>query len=223
LRPSEVVIVALTAIILVESAFIGMVYVRATATSSTNYVAGKPETSSFPFEVFNQSVSNNTDHEFVSSYNGSWVVTIRSWLAVRHPSGADEAQMAFAPSYPVEGQSIPTIIVQERADGLLRIEYFAQAWANTYGLVLYNSTSIDWRGGVNVTLRFIEFGEPSSINPQIAPRANGNLSVTIGSNTVVSDYPIAWASLGEVYLYGLSGTSFFSGIVTIAVQSLTRA
>ncbi len=212
----------LAAIVMVESAFIGATYFRTSGAVPPRYVVGAPQVNSFQFSVFNQPISNDTDNEFTASYNGSWVVTIRSWLTASPNSKASESEVALAPSYPLEAKSIPTIIVQERADGLLRIEYFAQAWANTYGLVLYNATNASWRDGGNVTLTYHSFGTQSPINPSIAPRANGNLSVSAGGAVIVSDYPIAWASLGAAYLYGIPGSSFTGGNVMLVVQSLTR-
>jgi hypothetical protein len=129
--------------------------------------------------------------------------------------------MAFAPSYVSESGSIPTIIVQQRGDGLLRIEYFAQSWANTYGLVLYNSTSPNWIEGANVALRFEAFGPPSAVNPQLAPRPNGNMTISVGGVTVLKDYPIAWANLSDVYVYGIRGSSFMAGAIQISIYELS--
>ncbi len=129
--------------------------------------------------------------------------------------------MAFAPAYPTEAGSIPTLIVQERGDGLLRIEYFAQSWANTYGLVLYNSTAPNWTGGANVALRFNAFGPPSEVNPQLAPRPNGNMTITVGGARVLTDFPIAWANLSDLYVYGIRGSSFTAGMVLISIYELS--
>jgi hypothetical protein len=128
--------------------------------------------------------------------------------------------MAFAPAYPVEYKSIPTVIVQERADGLLRVEYFAQNWPNTNGLLLYNSTAPSWMGGKDVSILFHSSGPSSEVNPQLAPRPNGDLDITIGGSVVLSNYPIAWANLSEVYLFGYPGSSFVSGSVQIAFYEL---
>ncbi len=209
--------------VIVESAIITFPLIQSFGKKPTQYVAGSPETYSFQFRTFNRPVSNNTDQKLTSSLNGSWVVTIRNMLVAASPNSSTEAEMAFAPPYSTESKSIPTIIVQERADGLLRVEYFAQSWPNTFGLVLYNSTTSSWSAGINVTLRFVSFGQPSAINPPIAPRPNGNLTVMIGGQAVVSDYPIAWASLAEVYLYGLPGSSFQSGNLSLAFQSLAKS
>lgn len=216
-------IAALFAIVVLESAVIAFPFVQTLFVGPVRYVAGRPETYSFRFQAFNRPVTNNTEQELKQSLNGSWMVTIRNLLGASSPGGASEAEIALAPSYPLEGKSIPTIIVQERADGLLRIEYFAQAWPNTYGLVLYNSTSPGWTTGENVTLRFLSFGQPSVIDPSLAPRSNGNLTVYLGGSVVVSDYPIAWASLGDVYLYGLAGSTYVGGNLVLTFQSLTKA
>jgi len=147
---------------------------------------------------------------------------VESTLVPGSASTGTEAQVALAPAYPVEALSIPTLIVQVRADGLIRIEYFAQNWPNTYGLILYNSTSINWEGGANITLLFTSFGPPSDINPALAPRPNGNLTILIGGNVAVFKYPISWASLGELYFYGLRGSTFSGGSLTVTVQGLSK-
>lgn len=173
-----------------------------------------------PYGDFNQPISNDTEFRLKPSYESSWVVNMSSSLKASSTDRVSEAQAAIAPEYPSENLSIPTIIVQERADGLLRVEYFAQNWPNTFGLLLYNSTNPGWRSGENVSLRFISFGPPSPINPQLAPRPNGNLTISIGSTVVLSNYPVAWANLGVAYLYGYPGSSFHSGAISIAFYSL---
>ncbi len=219
----RLILVVLGVVVILESAVIALPLIQSPNNRPTQYKAGSPETYSFGFQTFNRPISNDTDQELKSNLDGSWLVTMRNLLVVSSPSSSTEAQVAFAPSYPQENKSIPTIIVQERADGLLRIEYFAQNWQNTFGLILYNSTFPNWSDGANVTLRFISFGLPSAINPAIAPRPNGNLTVSIGDTIVVSDYPIAWASLGGVYLYGLPGSSYEGGSLNLAFQNLTKS
>ncbi|MDE1853178.1 MAG: hypothetical protein KGI38_05445 [Thaumarchaeota archaeon] len=222
MNQSKLVIAALTVAVIIESATIANPFIQSLGTGPIRYEAGSPETYSFQFQTFNRPIINNTEQELKSSINGSWVITIQNTLDAGPAKNLSEAEMAFAPSYPLESKSIPTIIVQERSDGLLRVEYFAQSWPNTYGLVLYNSTSPGWSGGVNVTLRFLNFGQPSVIDPSIAPRSNGNLTVYVGGTTVVSDYPIAWASLADVYLYGIIGSTYQNGSLTLTFQSLTK-
>jgi len=135
-------------------------------------------------------------------------------------SRKSEAQIAIAPEYPTENLSIPTIIVQMRGDDLLRIEYYAQDWENSYGFVLYNSTSPGWMNQQNITLTFVSFAPPVPVNPQIAPRPNGNLTIAIGSTVVVSNYMISWANLASYYVYGLLGSEFTAGTVTITTTEL---
>jgi hypothetical protein len=175
------------------------------------------KTFTVPYSVFNQPISNDTEYRLDQSIDGSWVVNIQSQVtpAPSNPSRT-EAQIAFAPEYPSENLSIPTIIVQERADGLLRIEYYAQDWEHTYGLVLYNSTSPSWRDG-NITIEFVSYGPPVPVNPQLAPYPNGNLTITLGNTVVLRNYPIAWAGLSSLYVYGLNGSNFTGGSVTITV------
>ena len=173
------------------------------------------------FSLFNQPISNDTEYTLDQGLDGSWEITVQSHL-VPMPDNlrGTEAQIAIAPEYPSENRSIPTIIVQERGDGLLRIEYFAQNWNNSYGLVLYNSTFPTWANGENVTLTFLNYGPPAQVNPQIAPYPNGNLTVTVGSTVVVSNYPIAWANLSDFYIYGLKGSSFVDGVLTVTVYEV---
>ena len=174
--------------------------------------------------LFNQPISNDSEYKLDDELNGSWIISIRSQL-VPSPNQlrGSEAQIAIAPEYPTENLSIPTIIVQERGDGLLRIEYFAQNWNNSYGLVLYNSTSPTWTGGDNVTLNFLSFAPPAQVNPQIAPYPNGNLTITVGNTVVLSNYPIAWAGLADFYIYGLRGSSFTGGALTMTVYEVRSA
>jgi len=58
------------------------------------------------------------------------------------------------------------------------------------------------------------------VNPQIAPYPNGNLTITIGNTVVISNYPIAWAGLSDFYVYGLRGSAFEAGEVTITVYEV---
>jgi len=174
-----------------------------------------------PYDQFNQPISNDTEYQLSASINGSWRITIQS--TVEPPlmnSRKSEAQIAIAPEYPTENLSIPTIIVQMRGDDLLRIEYYAQDWENSYGFVLYNSTSPGWMNQQNITLTFVSFAPPVPVNPQIAPRPNGNLTIAIGSTVVISNYMISWANLASYYVYGLLGSEFTAGMVTITTTEL---
>src|SRR5260370_35450081 len=188
---------------------------------NVTYVKSRPQSVSFPFTLFNQPVSNNTEQELNPTYIRSWEINIQSSLVTPSNGSDTEAEMAFAPSYPSESGSIPTIIVQERGDGLLRIEYFSQSWANNYGVVLYHSTSPNWIGGENLALRFEAFGPPSEVNPQLAPRPNGNMTITVGSLTVLATFPIAWANLSDLYVYGIRGSSFTAGTIQISIYQLS--
>jgi len=173
------------------------------------------------FDEFNQPISNDTEYTLDSELNGSWSISIQSHLVPPTTNASrSEAQVAIAPEYPTENLSIPTLIVQERGDGLIRIEYYAQNWNNTYGLILYNSTNPTWTGGENITLDFQSFAPPVQVNPQIAPYPNGNLTITIGNTTVISNYPIAWAGLSDFYVYGLRGSAFEAGELTITVYEV---
>ena len=216
----KILLVALLIVVLVETSVILAPYLPGEGPASSSLVEGPSQSFSYSYQVFNQPISNDTDARLQPSYNSSWEALIQSSLGAASPSSDSESQLALAPNYRSENLSIPTIVVQERADGLLRIEYYAQNWNNTFGLVLYNSTSPTWVGGENVTLKFISFAPPSEVNPQIAPRPNGNLTITIGKTVVLSDYPIAWASMAHIYLYGLRGSSFTEGTVRITFRGL---
>ncbi len=183
---------------------------------------GPIQTLTFGYSIFNQPISNDTDTKLDQKYSGSWQMVIRSGLTFSSATPLTEAQVALAPEYPNESLSIPAIIVQERSDGLVRIEYFAQNWPHTFGLLLYNSTNPGW-ADTNLTLSLDSFGQPSPVNPQIAPMQSGNLTVMLGSKVVVNDYPIAWASLGELYLYGLSGSRFTGGSLSVSVQAMVES
>jgi hypothetical protein len=214
----KLILLLLVGIIIIESTILAQPYLPK---HELTYVKSRPQSVSFPFTVFNQPISNNTEQELNPTYTRSWEINIQSSLVTSSNRSNTEAEMAFAPSYVSESGSIPTIIVQQRGDGLLRIEYFAQSWANTYGLVLYNSTSPNWIEGANVALRFEAFGPPSAVNPQLAPRPNGNMTISVGGVTVLKDYPIAWANLSDVYVYGIRGSSFMAGAIQISIYELS--
>jgi hypothetical protein len=219
LKWTERLVPVLVAIIILESAFIALPFLNQ-GNGSKGLVPSGVQSHDYQYQVFNQPISNDTNADLSPTYSGSWLVTIRSTLAATSGK-TTEAQVAMAPHYADENLSIPTIIVQERADGLIRVEYFAQDWENTYGLVLWNSTAPSWTAGQNLTLRFVSFGPPSAVNPQLAPRPNGNLTIMSGNTVLLLDYPIAWASLDEIYLYGLAGSAFTGGQLDVEFQSLT--
>ena len=215
----KLILLFLVGIIMIESTILAQPYLPR---HEVTYVKSRPQSLPFPFTLFNQPISNNTEQELSPTYSRSWEINIQSSL-ISSANRADEAEMAFAPSYPSESGSIPTIIVQERGDGLLRVEYFAQSWPNTYGLMLYNSTTPNWTGGANVALRFAAFGPPSEVNPQLAPRPNGNMTITVRGVTVLADYPIAWANLSDVYVYGIRGSSFTAGAIQVSIYELSSS
>jgi len=222
----KVIIAVLVVALVAESSVVASIYLaRSTSTSSSQQQAQVLK-KSFVLQsnLFNQPISNDTEYKVDEQLNDSWVISVQSQL-VPSPNNlrGSEAQIAIAPEYPTENLSIPTIIVQERGDGLLRIEYFAQNWNNSYGLVLYNSTLPTWIGGDNVTLSFLSFAPPVQVNPQIAPYPNGNLTITVGSTVVLSNYPIAWAGLSDFYVYGLRGSSFTGRTLTMTVYEVRSA
>ncbi len=208
------------AVIVVESTAIALPYLGYPHSYNTAYLRSYSQSGSFPFSLFNRPVSNNTEHALDPTLTGSWEIDIQSSLVPSTHAGITEAEMAFAPASTSESHAIPTIIVQERTDGLLRVEYFAQSWPNTYGLLLYNSTSPGWTRGSNVIILFRSFGPPVGVDPQLAPRSNGNVDILVGGANVLSDYPIAWANLSELYLYGFPGSSFTAGSVRISFYQI---
>ncbi len=221
MNKTKFAILVLSILLIVETSLLAADYVHTPYSGASNeMIAGASQTFGVPFDQFNQPISNDTEYNLTQSFEGSWVVTIQGDLiASGENQSRSEAQIAFAPEYVSENLSIPTIIVQEKADGRLRIEYFAQDWPRTYGLVLYNSSSPSWINN-NVTLQFISFAPPVEVNPQLAPRPNGNLTITVGGITVLSEYPIAWAGLSSFYVYGLLGSNFTSGSLYITAYSL---
>jgi hypothetical protein len=212
----KVLLVVLVAVIMVESTMLALPYVSHFPIFGAAPRRAYSQSVSFQYSVFNKPVSNDTEHELDPALPGSWEIDINSSLVPSSTTGVTEAEMAFAPSYPTEYKSIPTIIVQERADGVVRVEYFAQNWPNTSGLLLYNSSTPGWKGGNSISIMFQSIGPPSEVNPQLAPRPNGNVDITIGGTIVLSNYPIAWANLSDLYLFGYPGSSFTGGSVQIS-------
>jgi hypothetical protein len=219
---TSVILSILLVVIIVESTALSLPYISTLNPFKTASLKSNAQPVSFPFTDFNRPISNNTDHDLNPTYDGSWEIDLDSSLIASARSNVTEAEMAFAPSSTSESTSIPTIIVQERADGLLRVEYFAQSWPHTYGLVLYNSTAPGWTAGSSVTMLFKSFGPPSAVNPQLAPRPNGNLDILVGGATVLSEYPIAWANLSSLYVYGYPGSSFIGGTVEINFYQVSQ-
>lgn len=217
---TRILLAGLVALVVIESTILALPYVsqitlNRVAPSRTYY-----QSVSFPFSVFNRPISNDTETELDPGLLGSWEVDLQSSLVPSSGTSVTEAEIALAPAYPIESKSIPTIIVQERSDGLVRIEYFAQSWPNTTGLLLYNSSMPGWKNGNNIDILFHSTGPPSEVNPQLAPKPNGNIDITVRGATVVSSYPIAWANLSDLYLYGYPGSSFTSGALNIGLYEL---
>jgi len=218
LNRSMIAIALLLIIVAIESSALAF---RMAPQPAIRFVSGHETVFRVPFDQFNQPISNDTEYSLDSSINGSWRITIQGEM--EPPSlnpQKSEAQVAISPAYPLENLSIPTIIVQMRGDNLLRIEYFAQDWENSYGFILYNSTSPGWIGKQNITLTFVSFAPPVPVNPQIAPRPNGNLTIAIGNTIVLSNYMISWANLASFYVYGLLGSRFTAGTVTLTTTEL---
>ena len=216
----KVLLAVLVAVIIIESTILALPYLSNVHSYGAASTRSYSQSASFPFSVFNQPISNDTNHVLNPALQGSWEVDVQSSLVPSSQSVITEAEIAFAPAYPIEYRSIPTIIVQERADGLLRVEYFTQNWPNTSGLLLYNNSAPGWTGEKDVSILFRSSGPPSEVNPQLAPRPNGNVDITVGGVTVLSSYPIAWANLSDLYLFGYPGSSFRSGSLQISFYEL---
>jgi hypothetical protein len=216
----KLLLAILASIIIVESTVLAIPYLAAPHVYRPAYPRSYSQSVSFAYSIFNQPISNDTEYELNPGIIGSWEVDVHSSLTSVSSGKTTEAQVALAPAYISENRSIPTIIVQERADGLVRVEYFAQNWPNSYGLLLYNSSAPGWIGGRNVTLVFRSLGPPSAVDPQLAPRPNGNVDVLVGGVTVLSEYSIAWANLSDLYLYGYPGSSFTGGSVQISFYQI---
>jgi len=220
---TKLVLGLLITIIAIESIMLALPYASQLSILKAPPRQTLSESTSFPFTIFNQPISNDTEHELNPPLPGSWLAEMQSSLVPSSGSGLTEAEIAFAPAYPVEYKSIPAIIIQERADGLVRVEYFAQNWPNTTGLLLYNSSTPGWIGESKIDIIFTSSGPPSTVNPQLAPRPNGTVSINIRGVTLLSDYPIAWANLSDLYLYGYPGSSFASGSVRMSFYRLTAS
>lgn len=220
LNRQNTIIAILLAVIIVESAYITMLGVAPKTSSTFHLNYGSAERLVVNYSLFNAAIANDTQYNFTQPLKSSWLLVVYNNLQFSKTNETQtEAQVAIAPIGPTEALSIPTLIIQERADGLLRIEYYAQNWPNTYGLVLYNSTRSDLFGtSSNISLLFIDYGPASPINPELAPKTNGNLSIFAGNIMLVANYPIAWASLDSAYFYGLTGSHFTSGNLTVEAR-----
>ncbi len=69
-------------------------------------------------------------------------------------------------------------------------------------------------------MKFVSFGPAVPVNPQLAPRPNGNLTLMIGNKVYLDNYPIAWANLSSLYAYGLQGSTFQSGLVQVTLYDI---
>jgi hypothetical protein len=223
---SKVIITILIVVIILESTLIGYLVLprlnNSQPPSATAITFSNEERFVANYSLFDAVIANDTEFNTTQSYGSSWILSVTDNLQFGKTNETQtEAQIAIAPIGPTEALSIPTLIIQERADGLLRIEYYAQNWPNTYGLVLYNATRNDLFGqSSNISLEFIATGPAAPINPEIAPRSNGNLSIFSGDSLLVSNYSIAWAKLDSLYFYGLKGTNFTSGQISVSVAQI---
>ena len=179
---------------------------------------------------------NITDHNLTYATNmvkldavagASWNVSMTSSL--RAVDGAElglaEAEVGLGP-IPAGGDETnitPLIIVQEAATGLLRIEYIPFPMNDTYGSIVYEgyptSAAVDAFSGHVLGLEYVATAPPVpaySISLPFA-RATGNLTVYWDGVVLAPATPIAWASLGAFYAYGLKTGQFASGSIAATV------
>src|SRR5260370_24258061 len=104
----KLILLFLVGIIMIESTILAQPYFPR---PNVTYVKSRPQSVSFPFTLFNQPVSNNTEQQLNPTYGRSWEIDIQSSLVSPSKGRGNDADMAFAPSYLSESGSIPTIIV----------------------------------------------------------------------------------------------------------------
>ncbi len=183
--------------------------------------------------------ANITDHNLTfatnmvrldPAANASFRVTLTSTLVANGSVPSDRAEvevgLAPVPAGPDETNITPLFIVQESAAGLLRIEYIPFPMNDTYGFEVYDGTPVspgpsDFVGHV-LTLAYTETAPPVPAYAETGHygRTTGNLTVLWDGTVLVPPYPVAWASLGAFYIYGLTTGAFLSGTVRANVTTL---
>lgn len=181
---------------------------------------------------------NITDHnlsyatnmvELAAVASASWTVSLRSTLSAT-PSGVaavaeSEVGLGPVPAGPDETNITPLLIVQEATSGMLRIEFVPYPMNDTFGSIVYQGDPVAAGPapflGHELGLRYVQTSPsvpPYSISLPYG-RATGNLTVTWDNQTLVPPSPIAWASLGAFYAYGLHTGGFATGFVGITVTT----
>lgn len=179
---------------------------------------------------------NITDHNLTYATNmvplstpwsASWNVSIASTLRAADGARPElaEAEIGLGP-IPAGGDETnitPLLIVQEAASGLLRVEYIPYPMNDTYGSVVYEgypvaAGSTAFSGHV-LALAYVATAPPVPAYSITLPfaRVTGNLTLYWDGSVLAPATPIAWASLGAFYAYGLSTGQFASGSVTAQV------
>ncbi len=183
--------------------------------------------------------ANTTDHNLTFATNmvqlepsatASFAVTLTSTLVANASVPADRAEVEVGlgpvPAGPEETNITPLLIVQESAAGLLRIEYIPFAMNDTFGFEVFDGTPVSPGPSdfVGHTLA-LEYTETAPPVPAYAVTGyyghiTGNLTVLWDGTVLVPPYPVAWASLGAFYIYGLTTDAFVSGAVYANVTAL---
>lgn len=186
-----------------------------------------------------RSAFNITDHNLTYATNGfllgsiehgSFSVSFDDRLAASGAVGTDwtesEIGLGPVPAGPDETNITPLLIVQEAASGLLRIEYIPFPMNDTYGFVVFDATIAPSGAapfaGHQLTLTYVASAPPAVPYASTRPygQTTGNLSVEWDGTPLVAAYPLAWASFGAFYAYGLETGGFAGGAVFANVTTL---
>ena len=192
--------------------------------------------------VLPASAFNITDHNLTYATNGfllssvvsgSYSVSLTSTLIANsaHPLDQDEAQIGIGPvpAGPDETNITPLFILQEAANGLLRIEYIPFPMNDTYGYLVYDGFIVpagptDFVGHV-LTLAYTSTAPP--VPAYIASRPygqeTGNLTVSWDGRVIVPKFGLTWSTFGALYAYGLETDGFVSGAVYANVTAFSGA
>lgn len=178
------------------------------------------------------SAANITDHNLTYADNmrlldppcpASFTVSLSSTLVATgaYPADRTEVEVGIGPvpAGAEETNITPLLILQEAASGLLRLQYVPFAMNDTYGFVVYAGTPVPAGPhpflGHTLTLEYVETAPPVPAYGYTLDygRTTGNLTVLWDGSVLVPPYPVAWASFGAFYTYGLTTGAFASGAV----------
>ena len=145
--------------------------------------------------------------------------------AVPRADAESELGVGPGPNGPEEYNITPLLIIQEAASGLLRIEYVPFPMNDTFGFLVYEgfiaTSGAAPFAGHALTITYVETAPAIKPYPISVPYGSttGNLTVLWDGAAIVPHYPIAWASLGAFYNYGLHTGTFDSGSASASVAS----